>query len=203
MSKRVKWSKILPVLGAVTAVFALATVAYASTHGGGEAGPLGIPIAKWKDLLWRVLNFIGLVIILVVALKKPIGNALSSRRRQIREMFEDLEAQKNEAELKYKEYEAKLAKIDEEVNSIIETAVKQGEAEKEKIIADAERAAGDIKRQAEMAVQHELSEAKHRLLGDVAEQAVQMAEEIITKNLQESDHNKMVEDYLDKVGAIQ
>jgi F-type H+-transporting ATPase subunit b len=114
-----------------------------------------------------------------------------------------LEAQKTEAERIYKEYEAKLSKIDEEVQSIISSAVKQGEAEKVRIIEDANRAAGDIQRQAEMAIQYELAEAKLTLRSEIAEQAVQMAEDLIKQNLKAADQTKMVEDYLEKVGAIQ
>jgi len=189
-------SKISSVLIGVALVLC-ASLAHAS---GGEGG---IPAHKWWDLLWRTLNFAGLLAILILTLKKPIASALHGRRQAIVEKFDDLEAQKSEAERIYKEYEAKLAKIDDEVQAIISSAVKQGETEKVRIIEDANRAAGDIQRQAEMAIQHELSEAKLTLRGEIAEQAVQMAEDLIKQNLQEADQTKMVEDYLEKVGAIQ
>lgn len=203
--KNSRWTKIGLSGITVIGVLALASILYASSGGGhGEAGgPLGVPMEKWWDLLWRALNFAGLVIILVWALKKPLTSGLKGRQQSISEQFEELEARKAEAEQAYKEYEAKLSRIDEEVNSIIEAAVKQGEAEKDRIIADAERAAGDIKRQAEMAVQHETAQAKANLRSEIAEQAVLVAEELIKKNLQADDQNKMVEDYLDKVGTIQ
>ena len=54
-----------------------------------------------------------------------------------------------------------------------------------------------------MAIQHEITEARLRLRSEIAEQAVEMATELIKKNLKDSDQNKMVEDYLEKVGAIQ
>ena len=182
---------------AVSTVFC-ASLAYASS---GEGGSLSHE--KLMDLLWRTLNFAGLLAILILALKKPIANGLNSRRQAIIEKFDDLEAQKAEAERIYNEYEARLSKIDEEVESIISSAVKQGESEKARIIEEANRAAGDIQRQAEMAIQHELTEAKMRLRSELTEQAVQMAEELIKQNLKKDDQTKMVEDYLEKVGAIQ
>ncbi len=188
--------KVSPILIGL-AIVLCASLAQAS---GGEGG---IPADKWWDLLWRTLNFAGLLVILILALKKPIANGLKGRRQAIIEKFDDLEAQKTEAERIYQEYEAKLSKIDEEVQSIISAAVKQGEAEKVRIIEDANRAAGDIQRQAEMAIQHELAQAKLTLRSEIAEQAVQMAEDLIKQNLKETDQTKMVEDYLEKVGAIQ
>ena len=81
------------------------------------------------------------------------------------------------------------------MNDIIQSAVAQGEAEKARIIEEANRAAADIKRQAEMAIQHELAEAKLRLREEVANQAVVMAEELIRKNLQETDQVKLIDVY--------
>ncbi|MBU1406326.1 MAG: F0F1 ATP synthase subunit B [Proteobacteria bacterium] len=194
--KNASWKKISSAALSLLMALAVAATAYA-------AGDGPIPKEKWLDLLWRTTNFAGLVFILVFFLKKPFTNGLSSRRDGIKDQLEALESRKAEAEHLYKEAEAKLAKLDDEVNSIITEAVKQGEAEKEKIIADAERNAGDIKRQAEMAVAHELAEAKARLKGEIAEQAVLLAEELVKKNIQPADQSRMVELSLEKVGGIQ
>ena len=72
-----------------------------------------------------------------------------------------------------------------------------------KIIERAEQAAADIKRQAEMAVQKEVMEARRTLKNDVAEKAAAMAETLIMNNLTAADQIKIVEDYLAKVGAVQ
>jgi F-type H+-transporting ATPase subunit b len=183
------------------AIFALGAAAvYASGgEGGHEAGSLD-PKKLW-DLLYRTLNFAGLVAILVFFLKKPIANGLSSRRQAIMEQFDELDARKSEAEQKYKEYEAKLGQIDMEVQKILDAAVAQGELEKQKIVDEANRAAADIKRQAEMAIQNALGEAKNKLRDDIATQAVALAEELIKKNLQSSDQVKLVEDCLSKIGG--
>ena len=187
----------------VAGVLTVASLVYASGGGDmtGEHGTLSP--AKLKDLLWRVMNFTALVVILVLALKKPIANGLKGRRQGIQQQFDELEARKSEAEQTYKEYEGRLAKLDGEVKSIIEAAVAQGESEKVRIIEDANRAADDIKRQAENAVQHEIAEAKKNLKDDVAEQAAKMAEELIKKNLNDADQVTLINDYLEKVGGMQ
>ena len=177
-------------------MLSLAVAAHAS-------GDVAIPREKWMDLLWRTTNFAGLAFILIFFLKKPFADGLNGRREGIKDQLEALESRKAEAERMYKEAEGKLARLDEEVNAIITEAVKQGEDEKAKIITDAERNAGDIKRQAEMAVAHELAEAKARLKAEIAEQAVLLAEELIKKNIQPADQSRMVELSLDKVGGIQ
>ena len=203
MNSDTKWSKIFKITLTVVVLLALAGIAYASTGAEGGHGEGSLSPAKLKDLLWRTLNFAVLLIVLVKFLSKPIANGLRARQQSIKEQFDDLEARKAEADKAYKTYEEKLAAIEQEVNEIIQTAIEQGEAEKERIIEEANRAASDIKRQAEMAIQQELAEAKLQLREQVANQAVVMAEGLIRKNLQEADQVKLIEDYLSKVGRVQ
>ncbi len=202
MNKKCKWSKIGLATLAVLLVMATAGVLHAA---GGEHGHAADSLspAKLKDLLWRTLNFAALLFILIKFLAKPIANALGARRRGIKEKFEDLEARKAEADSAYRIYEDKLSKIEQEVNKIIENAIAQGEAEKQRIIDEATQAAENIKRQAEMAVQHNLAEAQRLLREEIADQAVIMAEELIKKNMREDDQVKLINDYLEKVGKIQ
>ncbi|WP_267926866.1 ATP synthase F0 subunit B [Desulfolithobacter dissulfuricans] len=170
--------------------------------GGGHAAPMFTP-EKLKDLFWRTVNFIALVIILVKFLAKPIGSGLAGRRQQIKEELEELQTRRDEAERSYKEFEARLAGMEKEMEIVVERAVKQAEAEKEKILADAERQAEDIKRQAEAAIQAEIVKARRELQDEVAEKATAMAEELIVKNLTPEDQVRITEQYLDRVGAVQ
>jgi len=159
--------------------------------------------AKLKDLGFRVMNFIVLLIILVKFGAKPIANGLSSRRKQIRDEIEELEAKKADAEKAYKEFSAKLESVEKDVDTIVEKAVAQAEVEKVRILEAAEKSADDVKRSAEMAIANEITAAKRSLKVTVTEQAAVMAEELIIKNLTADDQVKIIEDYLDKVGAVQ
>jgi F-type H+-transporting ATPase subunit b len=179
-------------------------------HGEAAAGGHGnvhatdsLSPAKLKDLGFRVMNFIVLLIILVKFGAKPIANALGARRKQVKEELEDLEAKKVDAEKAYKEFSAKLESVEKDVDSIVGKAVAQAEIEKVKILEAAEKSAEDIRRSAEMAIANEVTAAKRTLKVEVTEQAAVMAEELIVKNLTDDDQVKIIEDYLDKVGAVQ
>ena len=231
MKNKKRWSKIVLTALALAAVLGTAGIIYASgdphaveaaghaaeaaghaaeaageahgAHGGGLTGPHGpLSPAKLKDFGWRVMNFAALMVILIKFLKKPLVDSLKGRQQNIAAEFEDLESRRSDAERNYKEYEARLAGIDDELKDMVQKAIAQGQVEKERIIEEANRAAEGIKRQAEMAVQNEIAEAKRRLKTEVAEQAAVMAEEIIKKNLQDADQNKLVEDYLTKLGGL-
>jgi F-type H+-transporting ATPase subunit b len=193
-------------IGLIVGTLLVAVLAAGTVYASGPAtGPTvwGIATEKWWDLLWRAINFAALLIILLKFGAKPVGNMLKGRQLAIKEQFETLEAKKAAADKSYQSYEAKLSQIDIEVKQIMENAIAQGVEEKDRIIAEANRAADDIKRQAEMAVQHEIAAVQLQLREEVANQAVLMAEELIKKNLQKDDQVKLVEDYLEKVGTVQ
>ncbi|MDR3631196.1 MAG: ATP synthase F0 subunit B [Desulfocapsaceae bacterium] len=175
-------------------------------HAAGEHGAAhhdSLSPAKIKDFGLRVMNFIALMIILIKFGAKPIAAGLSSRRNKIKTEIEDLEARKAEAEKTYKDFEAKLASVEKDIDSIVEKAVAQATIEKARIIEKAEQAAADIQRQAELAVQREVMEARRKLKNEIADHAAAMAEELIIKNLTAADQVKIVEDYLIKVEAVQ
>lgn len=181
---------------------AVAEATHAAEGSHGEAGG-SLSADKLKDLFWRVVNFAALMIILVKFGAKPIASGLAGRQKKIKDSIEDLESRRDKAEQTYREFEAKLAGMEKEIDTIVDKAVAQAEIEKAKILEKAENSAADMKRQAEMTVHNEIMEARRKLKNDIAEQATVMAEELIRKNLTDDDQVKIIEDYLDKVGAVQ
>ena len=180
---------------------AAATGAKSEGHGEVHSNPLAP--AKLKDLFWRTVNFLALVVLLVKFLAKPISTGLSGRQQQIKEELDELTMRRDEAEKSYKAFEVKLAGMEKEMELIVQKAIAQAQNEKERILADAEKAAEDIKRQAEAAVLAELEDAKRILREEVAEQAAAMAEELIVRNLTSADQVAITEQYLERVGAVQ
>ena len=181
------------------------------THGaaaeghGAEGAHHGSNFTKERlmDLFWRTVNFIALLVILIYFGAKPIGNALAGRQQNVIEELKALEAKRDEAERSYKEFESRLAGMEKEMETIVQRAIAQAKTEKVKILEDAEKAADDIKRQAEATIQAELVEARRSLRDEIADQAAAMAEELIVKNLTPEDQVKITEQYLDRVGAVQ
>lgn len=158
---------------------------------------------KLKDLGWRVVNFIALIIILVKFGAKPIGAGLAARRKGIQDEIEELQRKRAEAEKSYNDFQAKLASVESEIDKIVDRAVAQAEIEKTKILEKAEQAAQDLKRSAELAIQNEVTEARRTLKNEITEQAAVMAEKLIVNNLTADDQVKIIEKYLAKVGAVQ
>ncbi|MCK8601134.1 F0F1 ATP synthase subunit B [Desulfoferrobacter suflitae] len=163
-----------------------------------EAGGHGHEL-NWKDFLFRVMNFAIMAAILIKLLKKPMAKYFASRREDIQKMLADLELKKQEAEQKCAEYKAKLAALEEETQKIVSEYVQEGEMERAKILEAAERQAAYIKEQADLSIQQEIKAAKDSLQKEVGELSVTAAEEILRKNMQSDDQERLVRDFMTKV----
>ncbi len=155
------------------------------------------------DLLARYINFALLVIILVIVLKK--SNALGffpNRVEEIKRRMEQLRKEKEEAEAKYLAIQQKLADFELEKKSILDEARKDGEAEKEMILAQAEKRVEKMLAQVESSLQQEVEDAKARLRREAADLAAEKAREIIAGELNEDDQERLVKEFIENVRKV-
>ncbi|HYA13128.1 MAG TPA: F0F1 ATP synthase subunit B [Syntrophales bacterium] len=181
-------------LFSILTIFLTCAVAYASEAGGEESHTKTL-----IDFGWRLLNFAILVWFLYWVSAKGIKKFFFERRQNIKTNIEETTAEKEATEKKFNEYSAKLDKATEEINNIFEIIKAQGVAEKEKIIQDAKIAAEKMKEDAQSRMEQELKAARNLLRTEAAQLSVEMAEELLKKNITPEHHDFMVKDYLDKV----
>jgi len=173
--------------------FIYVSVAYASGSEGNHE------TSKWWDFGWKTFDFFVLVGFLYWLLAAKIKEFFVERRKEIKESLENAAKQKSEAEKKYREYSEKIDKASLEIDSIFEMIKEQGFAEKQKIIDDAKKVAEKMKQDAQARIEQELQKASSQLRIEAVQLSVQMAEQILKRNITEKDHESMVKEYMDKV----
>jgi F-type H+-transporting ATPase subunit b len=155
------------------------------------------------DLLARFINFTLLVVILGVVLKKSnILGFFPNRMEDIKKKMEQLQQEKEQAEARYSAIQKKLADFETEKQAILEEARKDGEAEKAVILSEAEKRVEQMLAQVESSVQREVNEAKARLRREVAVLAADKAREIISRELNEDDQDRLVSDFIENVRKV-
>jgi F-type H+-transporting ATPase subunit b len=176
---------------AIGAIPALAAGGAGSSHG-----------IHWQATDWyRVLNFAILAIGLFLLLRKPISQALNNRIKGIKEELEDLENRKAQAEKQLAEYQSKLNTLEKEAQQIVAEYVRQGEETKARILKEAAAAADKLKDQAHKNIEHEFAQAKLHLQSEIIEKALNKAESIIRNQINVTDQERLVDEYLAKVVA--
>lgn len=182
------------VLGAAAAGFAqeAAEGAHHVDHG-----------AQMKDFMWRCIDFAALAAIAIWAIKKAdVKGTLAARRAGIERTLKEAVEAKEAAEKKFAEYSQRLDQANKEIEVISANMKREGELEKERIIAEANEAALRIKAQAEAAAAQEVLKAKDELRAEAARLAVELAEQKIKQNIAKGDQDKLVGDYISKVVTL-
>lgn len=155
-----------------------------------------------KDFIWRCFNFAVMVGILVYFLTKPIRKGLAGRREGIAEALAEAEKLKRDAEAKFAEYDSKLAKASEEIETIYQEIRHEGELERERILENARQMAQKIQKDAEQAAELEVAKARTQLRDEAAKMAISIAEDLLKNKFESADQARMVDEYTQKVGEL-
>jgi len=188
----------LQALAALLFMLLLPTVTLAA-GGGDHQVDSGVIL---KDFIWRCINFAVLVGLLVYFVRKPIRNALHNRRAEIEKTLADAAAARDAAEARAKEYQEKLAKAAAEIESIYAAIRREGELERDKILASAREMAAKIELEADAKAASAVARARLELRAEAARLAVQLAEELLAKNVTAADQKRLVDEYMQKVGEL-
>jgi F-type H+-transporting ATPase subunit b len=153
-------------------------------------------------MTWRIINSLVLLAALWYLLKKPIATFFKERKAQIAKDLEDAKLQREKAERTLKDYEAKMAGMEQEIERLKAELKKSAAAEGEKVVANADRMAATMVESAKLAAEQEVRKAKAELQAESVDLAVEMAEALIREKIGDDDQKKIIEEYLSKVGGM-
>ncbi len=161
----------------------------------------GSPWNSWM-LLWRVINTVALIVLLVYFLKKPLVTFFAERKEQISKDLDDAREQRERAERLLKDYEAKIAGMEQELAKMRAELAKASEAESKKLLEAADAMMFKMVDAARLAAEQEVRKAKAAVKNEAVDLAVELAEALIREKITDQDRRRIVEDYLDKVGGM-
>ena len=175
---------------------------------------LGVILVAFRKVPKRVLLVLTVVLLAVM----PVGNvivslsenepvaeavmqsqeipSLAERREGIRKAMDEAKVARESAERKSAEYDGKLKLLDSRVEEIYRELREEGEGEKERIIAEAERGAEKIKEQARVSAEQEIKKANEYIKREVARLAVGMAGEVLKREVKPSDQERLIDESL-------
>ena len=184
-------------LAIISGLVLLPAVVLAS--GGGGHADSGVIL---KDFAYRCFNFALLVGLVAYFVTKPIRKGLKGRTEEIEKTLAEAQAAKEAAEAKHLEYSEKLAKATEEIAGITDSIRREGELERDKIIAAAKELAIKVEQEAENKAAGVITKARTELREEAASLAVELAEDMLKKQVSADDQKRLVEEYMQKVGEL-
>ena len=155
--------------------------------------------------VWTMIFAWGNLIILFLFLKKilfkPLLNIIETRQKQIKDMYDEAQNEKDSAAAMRAEYEAKLADAAAQGEEIIKNAVSRAHRQEETIVREANETAQKTLKRAEEQVEMERKKALTQLKDEVSGMAVDIASAVIEKNLTEEDNTDIVDRFIGQLGT--
>ncbi len=182
----------------LTAFAAAMVLGFALPALAAEAGHHGV---NWKDYIYRIINFIVLVILLIKFLRKPLNEFLEKRHFKVKEELRKARELSEAAEKIFQEAQRRLASMDEEIQAIREQMLKEVEKEKQRLLKEAERKAAVMKAQAEQELMEEIAQLKRKLREEISLEALALAEKLIQKSITRDDQKKLIDGYIHQLGS--
>lgn len=162
----------------------------------------GLVTLDWTFLM-QLANFLILFLILKHFLFKPVTKFMQDRESEIKSQISNAKALEEEAVAYKEEYEAKLAKAEDEGKELIKAHIQRGENRAFEIIKAAEGDVESMKLHAHRELETERIKAVNELKDQISELAVMAASKVIEKDLVEKDHKDLIDKFIREVGETQ
>jgi F-type H+-transporting ATPase subunit b len=165
----------------------------AGEHGAGEHGGLDPDLA-----IVTAIIFLVLLAVLGKFAWGPITEALDQREKAIADEIASAERQNGQARALLAEHEAKLAGTADEVRRLLEEARRDADQQRQQILAEAQAAAADQKDRAVREIEGAKNAALQELAQTSVNTAVDLAGQIVQRQLSADDHAALIGDALNR-----
>ena len=153
----------------------------------------------WQQGTVIVIQAISLLILIFVLYKflfKPISESLETRQKEIADAYSEAEEQKKNYEDKLADLDNMIKHVDEEVEEKLKQAIKDANAIKDKKIEEANM---EIRRKTELAennIMNEKEKALTELKGQTGALGVQIASKILKEELTPQKHESLINTFI-------
>lgn len=156
------------------------------------------------DTWTLIFTWVNLFILFLLVKKlffKPMQKMLSAREEEINAQYSKADKAIKDAEEMRKSYEAKIEGAREEAAGIVSDAVNSAELRSRAIVKEAEEKATGMIERAEKNINAQKESAFMELKNDVSSMAVDIAKKIIQKDIDEKDHEELINKALEGLGG--
>jgi F-type H+-transporting ATPase subunit b len=154
-----------------------------------------------NELIWGIISFVVLLGLLWRFAWPGLRRSMDARAERIRSSLDEAEGAKAEASSVLEDYRRQLADARGEASRIIEEARQSADALKRDLQARAEREAEEQRRRNAEQIAAERDRVMSELQSQVATLAVDLAEKVVETNLDREANLRLIENYINSVGA--
>jgi len=153
------------------------------------------------DWFPRIVNFAIIAGIVVYFTRKPIRDFFKNRSLEIAKAIRESNEARERAVAALADMERKVKDLEAETGRLIEDARVRGEKDKQALIEEGKKMVSDIGAQVKQGVELEVQKARTALQAEASMLAVDLAEKSIRETIGPKDHERIVKEYIAKVGG--
>ena len=142
--------------------------------------------------LWKFANLAIFTGVGIYILRKPISQALQSRRGAIQQELIRAQNERDQASARVAEADSMLSGLDEDVRKVQQQASEEVTSERQRITASTEREIEKLKQQAQREMETADKLSRKELREFLAEKSVQMARESIRTQMRPEDDTALI-----------
>jgi F0F1-type ATP synthase membrane subunit b/b' len=139
---------------------------------------------------------------MIYFIKRPLATALKTRKETIKAQLIEAQRERDAAQAELAEIKARLERLDSEVVAIQEQSKAEAEAERQRIAQETEQEIKKLGEQAQRDIIGAGKVAKHDLRRFAAQQSVQMAEELIRRDIRNDDDARLIKLNVEQMGRV-
>lgn len=150
----------------------------------------------YPAILLQIAGFFVLFWLLKTFFFGPIGHVIADRERIVRERLDDAELSRIKMNAAREDYEKRIAEIEAEARTKIQEAMKQANAARDEMLAEARVQAEKVAERGKHDLEREREKAEVTLRDKVIDLAILAAGRIIEKSLDANAHRALVDEVL-------
>jgi len=155
-----------------------------------------------REFQGTLLNFFVLVGLIAWVIRKKGNPALAARRAEVEKELAEAQRLRAEAEKRHMETATRLEKLDEEMVEIRGDMIKAGEAERDRIVEQAEEKAARLRKDASFLIEQQIKQLRKELTQEAASAAVVAAQELLQERTTDADQDQLAEAYLNRLDEV-
>lgn len=176
----------------------IAAIAFAqeAEHGGHEEA-----MTFMGDWLPRLVNFAIIASVVVYFGRKPVRDFFANRSAEIAKSMQDSHEARERAVAALADMERKIKEMEAETGRMVADAQTRGEKDRQALVEEGRKVAQDVQAQVKQGIDMELHKAKSALAAEASLLSLDLAEGRIKEKISNQDHERIVKEYIAKVGG--
>ena len=158
-----------------------------------------VSIVPWTIIV-QLVNLLLLFLLLKHFLFKPIQTILDKRASEIQQDYDDASKASAEAKALREEYETRMAEAKSEASEIVKAATRKAQTHGEEIVLDARNQANRMLEKADAEIEQEKKKAMNELKNEISGIAVDIASKVVEREIDEKDHEALIQEFIKGVG---